>query len=385
MPRSSSSPAGPVAGSTSCTCRVPTYSRCSQRPADGVRITAETCPHYLTFTAEEIPDGATQYKCCPPIREAANRELLWDGLRDGVIDLVVSDHSPSTTDLKRLDTGDFGDRLGRDRLPPARPARGLDRGPPPRLHPDRRRPLDVRRPAAQTGLPHKGSIEIGYDADFCVLAPRRPSSSTRSTLQHKNAITPYDGRTLDRCRPQHLAARRTRRHRRRPARPPADPRRTRTHAPRYYAPTGGLPAQTELTTDRAVFTEAYAVLPRGTMRDIVTSQLPFWDDTRLWVIARPLSGFAETFSQYVVEVAPGGGSDRPETDPGAEAVLFVIEGTLTLTLAGESTTSAPGGYAYLPPGRPWTLHNTGDADRAVPPGSARPTSRSRASTRRRRS
>ena len=80
----------------------------------------------------------------------------------------------------------------------------------------------------------------------------------------------------------------------------------------YYAPHGGHPAQTELLTDRAMFTEAYAVLPRGTMRDIVTSKLPFWDNTRLWVLARPLSGFAETFSQYVVEVAPGGGSDRPE-------------------------------------------------------------------------
>ena len=104
---------------------------------------------------------------------------------------------------------------------------------------------------------------------------------------------------------------------------------------RYYSPSGGLPAQTDLTTDRAVFTEAYAVLPRGTMRDIVTSRLLFWDDTRLWVIARPLSGFAETFSQYIVEVAPGGGSDKPETDPGAEAVVFVVEGNVTLTVSGE--------------------------------------------------
>ncbi|MBO0847547.1 MAG: allantoinase AllB, partial [Nocardioides sp.] len=74
---------------------------------EGLRITAETCPHYLTFAAEEIPAGATQYKCCPPIREAANRERLWAGLRSGVIDMVVSDHSPSTPDLKALDTGDF--------------------------------------------------------------------------------------------------------------------------------------------------------------------------------------------------------------------------------------------------------------------------------------
>ena len=131
--------------------------------------------------------------------------------------------------------------------------------------------------------------------------------------------------------------------------------------PRYYSPTGGLPAQTELTTDRAVFTEAYAVLPRGTMRDIVTSRLPFWDDTRLWVIARPLSGFAETFSQYIVEVAPGGGSDKPETDPGAEAVLFVVEGNVTLGVAGEKHDLGPGGYAFVPPGVDWTLHNTSDA------------------------
>jgi (S)-ureidoglycine aminohydrolase len=130
--------------------------------------------------------------------------------------------------------------------------------------------------------------------------------------------------------------------------------------PRYHVPTGGLPPQTQLTTDRAVFTEAYAVLPRGTMTDIVTSQLPFWEQTRLWVIARPLSGFAETFSQYIVEVQPGGGSDRPELDPGAEGVLFVVGGTLTLTLDDDTHELAPGGYAFVPPGQRWTLHNTGD-------------------------
>ena len=82
-------------------------------------------------------------------------------------------------------------------------------------------------------------------------------------------------------------------------------------APHYYVPRGGLPGQTELTTERSVFTESYAVIPRRCMSDIVTSFLPFWTDTRLWVLARPLSGFAESFSQYIVEVAPGGGSDRP--------------------------------------------------------------------------
>ena len=129
----------------------------------------------------------------------------------------------------------------------------------------------------------------------------------------------------------------------------------------YYVPAGGLPPQTQLTTDRAVFTEAYAVLPRGTMTDIVTSNLPFWDGTRLWVIARPLSGFAETFSQYIVEVSPGGGSDRPEADPGAEGVLFVVAGGLTLTLGEQTHELATGGYAFLPPGQAWTLHNRGDA------------------------
>ena len=131
--------------------------------------------------------------------------------------------------------------------------------------------------------------------------------------------------------------------------------------PRYYAPAGGLPPQTQLTTDRAVFTEAYAVLPRGTMTDIVTSLLPFWDKTRLWVIARPLSGFAETFSQYIVEVSPGGGSDKPELDPGAEGVLFVVAGGLTLTLGDATHELAEGGYAFIPPGQEWTLHNRSDA------------------------
>ncbi|MCU1537599.1 MAG: hypothetical protein JWP82_1950 [Humibacillus sp.] len=127
--------------------------------------------------------------------------------------------------------------------------------------------------------------------------------------------------------------------------------------PRYSVPPGGLPSQSDLTTDRAVFTEAYAVLPRGTMRDIVTSALPFWEQTRAWILARPLSGFAETFSQYVVEVGPGGGSSTPETDVGAEAVLFVVRGTVLLTISGRTYEMWPGGYAYLPAGSTWRLRN----------------------------
>ena len=97
------------------------------------------------------------------------------------------------------------------------------------------------------------------------------------------------------------------------------------------------------------------------VRDIVTSWLPFWTNTRLWVIARPLSGFAETFSQYIVEVNPGGGSDKPEQDKNAEAVLFVVEGEAELTLQGKKHTLKPGGYAFIPPGADWTLHNVSDA------------------------
>ncbi len=125
----------------------------------------------------------------------------------------------------------------------------------------------------------------------------------------------------------------------------------------YYAPKGGLPPQTQLLTGRAVFTNAYAVIPKGVMRDIVTSRLPFWEDTRLWVLARPMSGFAETFSQYIMEVAPGGGSDRPETDANAEAVLFVVEGELSVAIAGAQHVLSQGGYAYIPPGTEWSVRN----------------------------
>ncbi|GAB2714135.1 bifunctional allantoicase/(S)-ureidoglycine aminohydrolase [Halomonas garicola] len=125
----------------------------------------------------------------------------------------------------------------------------------------------------------------------------------------------------------------------------------------YYAPRGGHPPQTQLTSDRAVFTEAYAVIPKGVMRDIVTSNLPFWNGARLWVLARPLTGFAETFSQYIVEVQPGGGSDKPELDPQAEGVLFVVEGEMTLTLEGEKHAMKTGGYAFIPPNSSWQLRN----------------------------
>ena len=112
-------------------------------------------------------------------------------------------------------------------------------------------------------------------------------------------------------------------------------------------------------TGRAVFTEAYAVIPRGVMSDIVTSALPFWEGSRVWMLSRPLSGFSETFAQYLVEVAPGGGSDRPEPDAGAEGVLFVVAGGPSLTLDGQTHVLRPGSYVYLAPGTAWTLRNAG--------------------------
>ncbi|HUF55090.1 MAG TPA: bifunctional allantoicase/(S)-ureidoglycine aminohydrolase [Thermohalobaculum sp.] len=125
--------------------------------------------------------------------------------------------------------------------------------------------------------------------------------------------------------------------------------------PRYHAPLGGLPPQTDLLTGRAAFTEAYAVIPRGVLSDITASRLPHWRETRAWVLARPLSGFAETFSQYAMEVGPGGGSDAPEPEPRAEGALFVMEGTLDLTVGADTHRLEPGGFAYLPPASGWRV------------------------------
>lgn len=128
----------------------------------------------------------------------------------------------------------------------------------------------------------------------------------------------------------------------------------------YQTPPGGLPGQRELLSGRAIFTTAYAVIPRGVMRDIVTSSLPFWDKTRAWVIARPMTGFAETFSHYIMEVAAGGGSDRPEPEAEAEGVLFTVSGHFMLTLDGKRQAMEPGGYAFIPPGARWSVRNESD-------------------------
>jgi (S)-ureidoglycine aminohydrolase len=132
----------------------------------------------------------------------------------------------------------------------------------------------------------------------------------------------------------------------------------------YFSPEGGLPPQTQLLTDRAVVKEAYTVIPKGVLRDIVTSNLPGWTGTRAWILARPIAGFATTFSQLIVEVAPAGGSQKPEAEAGVEGVIFLTNGELTLTLDGETHHLEAGSYAYLAAGSDWQVANDAGAGTA---------------------
>jgi allantoinase len=163
---------------------------------DGVALTAETCPHYLTLSSEEIADGATACKASPPVREAANRDLLWQGLRDGTLDLVVSDHSPCTTAMKEPDSGDFGKAWGG--------ISSLQLGLPLVWTGARHLGFSLSdvaawmsaRPARLAGLRGKGQIAPGYDADFCVFAPDQSFVVDPGQLRHRHPVTPYAGRTL---------------------------------------------------------------------------------------------------------------------------------------------------------------------------------------------
>jgi allantoinase len=162
----------------------------------GLRVSVETCPHYLTLSADHIADGHTEFKCCPPIRDGANQDRLWEALAEGVIDCVVSDHSPATPDLKCLDSGDFGAawggiasvQLGLPAMWTAARERGVGL-------PDVVRWMSTA-PAALAGLPGKGAIAPGNHADLVVFAPDQAFVVDPARLQHRHPVTPYAGREL---------------------------------------------------------------------------------------------------------------------------------------------------------------------------------------------
>ncbi len=162
----------------------------------GLPVTAETCPHYLALAAEDIPAGATEFKCCPPIRGRANRELLWDGLRAGIIECVVSDHSPCPPALKRRGEGDFSAAWGGisslqvslSAVWTQARARGCTLA-------------DVAGwmsagPARLAGLAAKGAIAPGKDADLIAFAPDQEFTVDPGTLRHRHPVTPYAGQRL---------------------------------------------------------------------------------------------------------------------------------------------------------------------------------------------
>jgi allantoinase len=164
--------------------------------AAGIRLSAETCPHYLYFSAEQVPEGATEFKCCPPIRDSHNREALWRGLEAGVIESVVSDHSPCPPGMKAQESGDFGAawggiaslQLGLSAVWTVAHARG--------------RSLDdmvrwmAAGPAALAGLPAKGHLAPGCDADLVAFDPDETCTVDAGQLRHRHPITPYNGQKL---------------------------------------------------------------------------------------------------------------------------------------------------------------------------------------------
>jgi len=171
--------------------------RVQRAKAAGLPVSVETCPHYLTFRADEIPDGATQFKCAPPLRENENREKLWTGLRDGVIDLIATDHSPCPPEMKRQDTGDFLNAWGGiASLQLSLPAVWTEA---------RRRGFPVTQlagwlcesPARLAGLAQwKGAIAPGCDADLVVWNPDAAFTVDPTQLHHRHKLTPYAGREL---------------------------------------------------------------------------------------------------------------------------------------------------------------------------------------------
>lgn len=164
--------------------------------AEGLPLTVETCPHYLTIAAEEIPDGAAEFKCCPPIREERNQDLLWQGILDGTIDAIVSDHSPSTVALKRAGDGDFGLAWGG--------VSGLQVGLSAVWTEARSRgipfevlvPLFTTGPARIAGLTDRGQITVGAPAHLTAFGLDDTHRIDARALQHRNPVSAYDGKML---------------------------------------------------------------------------------------------------------------------------------------------------------------------------------------------
>jgi len=160
-------------------------------------VSAETCPHYLTFEAAAIPDGATEFKCAPPIREREHREVLWEALGQGILKMIVSDHSPAPPERKKMASGDFLAAWGGIASLELRLAavwtEARQRG---------RSLTEVARwlstaPAVLAGLDHrKGSIAPGHDADFVVFDPEGVTMVSAARLEQRHPVTPYDGRSL---------------------------------------------------------------------------------------------------------------------------------------------------------------------------------------------
>ena len=164
--------------------------------AEGLPLTAETCPHYLIFDSEAVPDGAAEYKCCPPIRDPGNQRELWQGLTAGVLDCVVSDHSPSTVEEKTKGGGDLAQAWGG--------VSSLQVTFPSMVDAAAERGIGIEQvsswmsagPARVTGLPGKGRIELGADADLIWYEPGRQIAIDGSRLAHRNKLTAYAGRVL---------------------------------------------------------------------------------------------------------------------------------------------------------------------------------------------
>jgi allantoinase len=167
-----------------------------QAKANGVAVSAETCPHYLTFTSDAVPDGATEFKCAPPIRSAEDRDALWRGLERGAIDAVVTDHSPCPPALKRRDTGDFTAAWGG--------IASLQLGLSVVCTGARERGISLTSviqwmsagPAHLAGLAGKGRLAVGADADLVIFDPDEEWTVEARRLEHRHAITPYDGMCL---------------------------------------------------------------------------------------------------------------------------------------------------------------------------------------------